>query len=107
LEPVRGTRRFRPGDVFNVGRHFLRTRQTPGHSPGGTTFIVEGHTVQAAMVGDAIFAGSIGGVRSDYAQTLATIRQEILGLPDHTILCPGHGPLTTVAREKAHNPFFA
>jgi hydroxyacylglutathione hydrolase len=106
LEPVRGNRTFRPGDVFNVGRHFLRTRLTPGHSPGGVTFIVEGHTVQAAMVGDAIFAGSAGGVRGDYAASLATIRHEILGLPDSTILCPGHGPLTTVALEKDHNPFF-
>lgn len=106
LEPVRGTRTFRPGDVFNVGRHFLRTRLTPGHSPGGVTFIVEGHTVQAAMVGDAIFAGSAGGIRGDYAASLDTIRHEILGLPENTILGPGHGPLTTVALEKAHNPFF-
>ncbi|MFZ4483863.1 MAG: MBL fold metallo-hydrolase [Chthoniobacterales bacterium] len=106
LEPVRGTRLFRPGDVFNVGHHFIRTRLTPGHSPGGTTFIVEGHTVQAAMVGDAIFAGSIGGVRGDYKETLRIIHNEILGLPEDTILCPGHGPLTTVALEKAHNPFF-
>lgn len=107
LEPVRGTRHFRPGEVFNAGRHFIRTRLTPGHSPGGVTFIVEGHTVQAAMVGDAIFAGSIGGVRGDYAATLDTIRREILALPGDTILCPGHGPLTTVAGELANNPFFA
>jgi glyoxylase-like metal-dependent hydrolase (beta-lactamase superfamily II) len=106
-EPVPGTRNFRPGDYFNVGRHFIRTRLTPGHSPGGATFIVEGHTLQAAIVGDALFAGSIGGVRGDYPSTLATIRREILGLPDDTILCPGHGPMTTVALEKANNPFFA
>ncbi len=106
-EPVPGTKNFRPGDYFNVGRHFIRTRLTPGHSPGGATFIIEGHTVQAAIVGDALFAGSIGGVRGDYPLTLATIRREILGLPDDTILCPGHGPLTTVALEKANNPFFA
>lgn len=106
-EPVPGTQNFRPGDYFNVGRHFIRTRLTPGHSPGGATFIIEGHTVQAAVVGDALFAGSIGGVRGDYPATLATIRREILGLPDDTILCPGHGPLTTVALEKANNPFFA
>ena len=106
-EPVAGTRNFRPGDYFNVGRHFIRTRLTPGHSPGGATFIIEGHNVQAAVVGDALFAGSIGGVRGDYPATLATIRREILGLPDDTLLCPGHGPLTTVALEKANNPFFA
>lgn len=106
-EPVPGTRNFRPGDYFNVGRHFIRTRLTPGHSPGGATFIIEGHNVQAAVVGDALFAGSVGGVRGDYPSALATIRREILGLPDDTLLCPGHGPLTTVALEKANNPFFA
>jgi len=107
LEPVRGTNTFRPGDLFNAGQHFIRTRLTPGHSPGGTTFVIEGPILQAAVVGDALFAGSIGGVHDDYNQTLATIRHEILGLRDDTILCPGHGPLTTVALEKASNPFFA
>ena len=107
LEPVRGTNTFRPGDLFNAGQHFIRTRLTPGHSPGGTTFVIEGPVVQAAVVGDALFAGSIGGVHDGYAATLENIRREILGLPDDTILCPGHGPLTTVAFEKAGNPFFA
>ena len=107
LEPVRGTNTFRPGDLFNAGQHFIRTRLTPGHSPGGTTFVIEGPILQAAVVGDALFAGSIGGVHDDYNQTLATIRREILGLREDAILCPGHGPLTTVASEKANNPVFA
>lgn len=107
LEPVRGTNTFRPGDLFNAGQHFIRTRLTPGHSVGGTTFVIEGPILQAAVVGDALFAGSIGGVHDDYNKTLATIRREILGLRDDTILCPGHGPLTTVALEKANNPFLA
>lgn len=105
FEPVRGTRTFRPGDLFNAGRHFIRTRHTPGHSPGGATFVIEGATVAAAIVGDALFAGSIGGVRSGYAEALANIRREIMTLADDTILCPGHGPLTTVGLEKVHNPF--
>jgi len=107
FEPVRGTKTFRPGDLFNAGRHFIRTRLTPGHSPGGTTFLIEGPVLTAAIVGDALFAGSVGGVHNDYDGTLATIRREILSLPDNTILCPGHGPLTTVGLEKAGNPFFA
>lgn len=106
-EPVRGTNTFRPGDLFNAGHHFIRTRLTPGHTPGGTTFLIEGPVVQAAIVGDAIFAGSIGGVHNGYADTLDNIRREILSLPGDTIICPGHGPLTTVAQEKANNPFFA
>lgn len=107
FEPVRSTQTFRPGDVFNAGKHFIRTRLTPGHSPGGATFIVEGPAVQAAVVGDALFAGSIGGVQQGYPEALETIKREILSLPDETILLPGHGPLTTVAQEKANNPFFA
>jgi hydroxyacylglutathione hydrolase len=106
-EPVRGTRTFRPGDLFNAGRHFIRTRLTPGHSPGGTSFVIEGSVLRAAIVGDALFAGSIGGVRNGYDATLEVIRREILALPDDTILCPGHGPLTTVGLEKRGNPFFA
>ena len=107
LEPVRGTNHFRPGDLFNAGHHFIRTRLTPGHTPGGTTFVIEGPVLQAAIVGDALFAGSVGGVHDDYDVSLATIRREILSLPDDTILCPGHGPLTTVGLEKSGNPFFA
>jgi len=106
-EPVRGTNHFRPGDLFNAGQHFIRTRLTPGHSPGGTTFVIEGRIVQAAVVGDALFAGSIGGVNDGYAATLENIRREILSLPPDAIICPGHGPMTSVAQEKANNPFFA
>jgi hydroxyacylglutathione hydrolase len=106
-EPVRGTKTFRPGDLFNAGRHFIRTRLTPGHTPGGTTFLIEGPIVQAAIVGDALFAGSIGGVHNGYPATLESIRREILSLPGDTIIFPGHGPLTTVTQEKANNPFFA
>lgn len=107
LEPVDGTRQFRPGDLFNAGHHFIRTRLTPGHTPGGTTFVIEGPVLRAALVGDALFAGSVGGVRADYAGSLAAVRREILSLPDDTILGPGHGPLTTVGLEKSGNPFFA
>jgi len=106
FEPLQGTRTFRPGDFFHAGQHFIRTRHTPGHTAGGTTFVIEGRTVDAAVVGDALFAGSIGGVRADYTKALEAIRREILTLPDSTIICPGHGPMTTVALEKANNPFF-
>lgn len=106
-EPVRGTRTFRPGDLFNAGRHFIRTRHTPGHSPGGATFVIEGHLLAAAIVGDALFAGSIGGVRGgNYGHALEAIRREILSLPDATVVCPGHGPMTTVGSERDNNPFF-
>jgi hydroxyacylglutathione hydrolase len=105
-EPVRGTRTFRPGDIFNAGRHFIRTRHTPGHSPGGATFAIQGQLLSAAIVGDALFAGSVGGVRADYGAALDAIRRKILSLPEETIICPGHGPMTTVGQEKKNNPFF-
>jgi glyoxylase-like metal-dependent hydrolase (beta-lactamase superfamily II) len=105
-ERVADTQCFRPGDLFNAGRHFIRTRLTPGHSPGGTTFVIEGQFLSAAITGDALFAGSIGGVRSNYAAALSAIRHEILSLPDKTIVCPGHGPMSTVGQEKENNPFF-
>jgi glyoxylase-like metal-dependent hydrolase (beta-lactamase superfamily II) len=60
-----------------------------------------------AIVGDAIFAGSMGGGAVSYEEALRTNRQSIFTLPDNTVLCPGHGPLTTVGEEKRNNPFFS
>jgi len=59
-----------------------------------------------AVVGDALFAGSMGRVPGDAAAAREVIRRQILSLPPDTLLCPGHGPLTTVAEEREHNPFF-
>jgi len=57
-------------------------------------------------VGDAIFAASMGGGAVSYEEALRTNRQQIFTLPDATVLCPGHGPLTTVGEQKRHNPFY-
>jgi len=59
-----------------------------------------------AIVGDAIFAGSIGRGHQSWELARHAVREQIFSLPPDTLLCPGHGPLTTVAEEKAHNPFF-
>ena len=59
-----------------------------------------------AVVGDAIFAGSMGRGNPDYSLARQKVREQILTLPPATLICPGHGPLTTVAQEQAHNPFF-
>jgi glyoxylase-like metal-dependent hydrolase (beta-lactamase superfamily II) len=59
-----------------------------------------------ALVGDAIFAGSMGGAPQHGALAKQAVREQILSLPEDTLLGPGHGPLTTVREEKAHNPFF-
>ena len=58
------------------------------------------------MVGDAIFAGSMGGGMISYSDALQTNREKIMSLADDTILCPGHGSMTTVREEKQNNPFF-
>jgi glyoxylase-like metal-dependent hydrolase (beta-lactamase superfamily II) len=84
----------------------IEARRTSGHARGGTTFVVTGLARRLAVVGDALFAGSMGGGMVDYEEALRTNRESIFTLPDDTIVCPGHGPLTTVGEEKLHNPFF-
>jgi len=83
-----------------------RVLHTPGHSPGGITLYCE--SAGLALVGDALFAGSIG--RTDFPgcsfERLETsIRERLYPLPDATRCLPGHGPETTIGREKASNPF--
>ena len=106
LEPVEGAIRFQPGDVFSVGTLQVSTRLTKGHSPGATSYVINGLGRPVAMVGDALFAQSMGGGMISYQDALATNRSEIFTLQDDTVLCPGHGPMTTVGEEKAHNPFY-
>jgi len=105
-EPVEGATPFAPGKEFTLGALRIETRLTWGHSQGGITYVVHGLPRTLAIVGDAIFAGSMGGGGVSYADALATNRKEIFSLPDETVICPGHGPLTTVAEQKHHNPFF-
>ena len=107
LEPLAGAKPFTPGTEFRCGALRIETRLTCGHSVGGTTYFVSGLAQPVAVVGDALFAGSMGGGMVSYADALLTNRAEIFTLPDETILCPGHGPLTTVGLEHLHNPFFA
>ncbi len=105
-EPLDHAASFKPGVTFSLGRLHIETRDTSGHSAGGTTYHIHGLDVPLAIVGDALFAGSVGGIRSDYPAGLQKIRENILSAQDNTILAPGHGPLTTVIQEKQHNPFF-
>ena len=92
------------GDKIGVGNLEFAVYKTPGHTPGSVSFVHK----RAAFVGDAIFAGSLGGTRAKgaYEQQRQAIAQHILGLEDPVVLYPGHGPATTVGEEKTHNPFF-
>jgi len=68
--------------------------------------VIDGLDRPIAIVGDAIFAGSMGGGMVSYQDALQTNREKIMTLADDTVLCPGHGPMTTVGEEKKNNPFF-
>jgi glyoxylase-like metal-dependent hydrolase (beta-lactamase superfamily II) len=106
-EMVTGAEPIEEGEHFELGRLDIEARLTFGHSPGGLTFVVSGLEHPIALVGDSIFAGSMGGGNISYDHALENNLKKILILPNDTIICPGHGPLTTVGEEKQHNPFFA
>lgn len=106
-EQAPGAQPIDEGKHFSVGQLQIESRLTWGHSPGGMTFVVRGLERPVAIVGDSLFAGSMGGGNISYEDAVRNNLEKILSLPDDTILCPGHGPLTTVGEEKRHNPFFA
>ncbi len=106
-EPLEGAESIEPGRKFFLGSLRIGARLTWGHSRGGLTWVVTGLRRPVAVVGDALFAGSMGGGMVSYEDALKTNREEIFSLPDDTILCPGHGPMTSVGEERANNPFFA
>lgn len=94
------------GETLTLCGQAWRVLHTPGHSPGGITLVHD--ESRQAIVGDALFAGSIG--RTDFPgcdfQTLAdSIRTRLYTLPDDTTAYPGHGPTTTIGDERRHNPF--
>lgn len=99
---------LQPGTALAFGGSRLRVAFAPGHSPGHVLFACE--SASLAFVGDVVFSGSIGRTDlpgGDYATLMNSIRSEVLTLPSETTLHPGHGPDTTVARERTHNPFLA
>jgi len=94
------------GDAIELAGVKFGIRHTPGHSPGGITLVQPEHNV--AIVGDTLFAGSIGRYdfpTSDGQTLMRSIREQLLTLPDDTRVLPGHGPETTIARERAANPY--
>jgi glyoxylase-like metal-dependent hydrolase (beta-lactamase superfamily II) len=106
-EPVPGAQLIEEGKDFQVGKLKIDARLTWGHSRGGMTYVIHGLARPVAVVGDSLFAGSMGGGSVSYEDALRNNLEKILTLPDETIICPGHGPMTTVGEEKVHNPFFA
>ena len=96
------------GQTLTVGSLGLEVRHTPGHSPGGVAFVVHGAPEPLVIVGDALFAGSIGrtDLHGGSFETLErSIREQLYTLPGETRVVCGHGPDTTIARETGANPF--
>lgn len=97
-------RLLKAGDVVEVGELVFDVLHTPGHSPGGICLSASGHL----FCGDTLFAGSVGRTDlpgGDFAQLADSIRRNLWGLPDETVVHPGHGPDTTIGRERISNPF--
>jgi glyoxylase-like metal-dependent hydrolase (beta-lactamase superfamily II) len=93
-------------EVLEVGDLRLTSLYTPGHAPGHLAFYVEGE--ELLLSGDALFAGSVGRTDlfgGDMEVLMRSINERLLTLPDATRVYPGHGPQTTIATERAHNPF--
>ena len=101
--------RNKTAEIIHLGGLRVTHRETPGHAEDGVTYIVGNWQEDAphvAIVGDTIFAGSMGKGNQSWDLARQKVREQILSLPAETLLCPGHGPLTTVVEEKEHNPFF-
>ena len=96
-----------PDQMLELGGTRWQVLDTSGHSPGGRTLYCA--QAQTAIVGDALFAGSIGRVdfpHSDGSRLLSNIREKLFTLPGSTRVCSGHGPDTTIEIERTTNPFF-
>ncbi len=94
------------GQRFTFGSCAFEVRHAPGHSPGHV--ILVGHEAGLALVGDVIFQAAIGRTDlpgGDFYTLMRSIREQVLTLPDETVLHPGHGPSTTVGFERVSNPF--
>ena len=102
--PLPRVDRLAEGEKYRAGSLDFEVLHTPGHSPGGVTLKIG----DALFTGDALFAGSIG--RSDFHNSdgqalLDGIRTKLLTHPEETVVFSGHGPATTIGRERSHNPF--
>lgn len=95
-----------PGDTLTLDDTTWHIRDVSGHSPGGRAIYNE--ELGIAFVGDALFQGSVGRVdfpHSNGKKLLRNIREQLMTLPDSTRILSGHGPETTIGRERTTNPF--
>jgi hydroxyacylglutathione hydrolase len=98
------------GEAFRLADIDLEVRSAPGHTPGGVLIGFTDRERSVCLTGDVLFAGSIGRTdlaTGDPAAMRATLRDQVLSLPDDTVVLPGHGPTTTIAAERVANPFLS
>jgi glyoxylase-like metal-dependent hydrolase (beta-lactamase superfamily II) len=109
LREPREVRELADGAALELAGLTLRVDHTPGHTPGSVVFTTPTEeSVEVVLAGDTLFAGSIGRTDlpgGDHEQMLASLRDKLLTRADDTVVLPGHGPTTTVGRERASNPF--
>jgi len=97
---------LREGDVITVGSISLVVLHTPGHTPGSVCLYSKENRV--VFTGDTLFAGSVGRVDLPYSEPeklIPSIQRKLMILPDDTLVLPGHGPESTIGRERISNPF--
>lgn len=105
-EPFAPTRWLEDGDTVAVGEVTLQVRHCPGHTPGHIVF--HDPATRRAFVGDVLFAGSIGRTdfpRGNHADLIRSIRERLFALGDRVQFVPGHGPVSTLGRERMSNPY--
>lgn len=106
-EPCEGATKFTMGKTWQIGDLKIESRATHGHASAGTTYCVSGLSHKVLVVGDALFAFSMGGAKISYSDALRTNRESIFIEADEVVIAPGHGPMTTVGEQRLGNPFFA
>jgi glyoxylase-like metal-dependent hydrolase (beta-lactamase superfamily II) len=107
-EPFEPDRWLVDGDTVRFGNESLDVYHCPGHTPGHVVFVSSAHRI--ALVGDVLFAGSIGRTdfpRGNHADLIASIRTKLWPLGDDITFVPGHGPTSTFGEERRTNPFVA
>lgn len=92
------------GDIFNIGKTKIKAIYTPGHTPGGMSFLID----DIVFTGDTLFCQSIGRTDiegGDFDTIIKSIKDKLMVLPEYTVVLPGHGDKTSIEREKISNPF--
>jgi hydroxyacylglutathione hydrolase len=107
-EPLAGATLIEEGSEIQIGALKIRALLTDGHSVGHLSYVITGNSTwpaPVAVVGDSLFAGSMGGGAVSYSRLKDNMQSKLLTLPPATLVCPGHGPTTTIGEEDKHNPF--